>query len=351
MSQHKSIGIDPGSSSWRITVLSDEEPLRFESVPTRTVVEKPRIILDIIEKNRKGLESVAAPSGYGLPLTTLREVGKREIRLLSLKPNGPSTHGLRDVLMLLQAFERETEIPCFVLPSVKHLPTVPRYRKINRVDMGTPDKVCSALSALQILSERRRTGYGDTSFVLCEVGQSFSAYVCVKEGRIVDGIGGTETQFGTRAPGTIDAELLRAMVIRDAHRGGMVDAAGLGLERIEEQLSTDSLDRRSEMAIDRFTESLSSDAIAICSRNNVREIVLSTTLGEPLKSRIVDAMNKLGLRISTNLGGSASLGAAFIANGLVGGRYSQLCSHSRIREGTGTILDEIYIPGDKIVEV
>ena len=350
LSSHKCLGIDPGSSAWRIAVVSDEDAPSFESVPTRRVVEDPATVLSIVEKHADGLEAIAAPSGYGLPLTTLGGLGDREFSLISLKSGGRSTLGLRSVLGLLQRFEGETGIPCFVLPSVKHLPTVPRYRKINRIDMGTPDKLCSAASALQILSEKRQVGYGEISFALCEVGWSFSALVCVRRGRIVDGVGGTETQFGTRAPGAIDAEILRAIRIEDVHRGGMVDVAGCDIDEIEEALSTGLTGRRA-MAVERLVESLSSDAIALCSRNGVDEVVLSSSLGDGLNAYISTALRDLGLVVHANLGASACLGAAYVANGLVGGRYRDLSQHLMIRESTGSILDDIYIPGTRTMEV
>ena len=43
----------------------------------------------------------------------------------------------------------------------------------------------------------------------------------------------------------------------------------------------------------------------------------------------------------------AAQGASFIANGLLGGRFKQIIDNLQIKQASGSILDNIYIPFDK----
>jgi predicted butyrate kinase (DUF1464 family) len=40
-------------------------------------------------------------------------------------------------------------------------------------------------------------------------------------------------------------------------------------------------------------------------------------------------------------------GAAFIANGLLGGKFQPIIDNLKIKEASGSILDDIYIPFNK----
>src|SRR5256712_10439851 len=106
---------------------------------------------------------------------------------------------------------RARRLPGIILPGVIHLPTVPAHRKVNRIDMGTADKVCAA--ALGISDQARRLGLAprETSFILVELGGTFTAALAVEQGQIVDGIGGTAGGLGYRALGTLDGEVAYAL--------------------------------------------------------------------------------------------------------------------------------------------
>src|SRR5205823_8099363 len=115
-------------------------------------------------------------------------------------------------------------------PGAIHLPTVPRHRKWNRIDLGTADKVASA--ALGIVDQAQRLGipYWETSFVLLELGGAFSAAVAVDRGRIVDGLGGSAGPIGARACGALGAEAAYliggALSRRTVFSGGALDPDG-----------------------------------------------------------------------------------------------------------------------------
>jgi predicted butyrate kinase (DUF1464 family) len=217
------------------------------------------------------------------------------------------------------------------------------------VDLGTADKVCSAAYVLQSLSDRRSQPLTETSFILADVGHVFLAMVCVENGRIVDGIGGTMAGFGTGASGAIDAELVHAWEFPDRssiYTGGLIHAAGLSIQEMEDRLPGE-LDERASVALRKFLESFASDAAAISTRNSAREIVLSSVLGPRLNGLLVEEVTRIGLSIENTPGDEmpGCTGAAYMANGLIGGRYSSLVKQLGIGPGRWSIMDKIYFHG------
>ncbi len=347
---HKVIGFDPGSLNWKVCVLADDGVIARERLLTTTVSGNPLLIAEIVRRHGDGLEAIAAPSGHGLPLNTLENVGQREIRLMTLKEPGEKIVGLEDAIEAIRGVWEELGIPCFVLLSVKHLQTVPPWRKLNRIDLGTPDKLCSAAFALQTQSERTGLPYDDISFLLVEVGSAFVSIICVERGRIVDGIGGTTASFGTRATGCIDAELAHILHFRskgEIYTGGLVDVAGLPLEILERDIHRD-LERRPKIALERFLESLVSDAAAISCRTGVRSCTLSSVLGPGLNDLITRRLQDSGMEILHPVDGteSAATGAAYLANGLIRGRYRGLVESLDIASSAGSVLDDIYLKAE-----
>ncbi|MBB5253201.1 DUF1464 family protein [Sulfurisphaera ohwakuensis] len=185
----KFIGIDPGSNTFAIAEVSELGILlSYKEVPTSLIPHYAFSLVREIVRTRPLL--IAVPSGHGLPFYKVNKITEREIFLLSLadpKKEGPLRNFLRSSMWLNNAF---------VLPSVIELDSVPIYRKINVIDMGTADKVASAFFY--------RTLYD--SFVLVEVGSNFSAVIIVVNGRIIDGFGGTIIPGPTSA-GFIDGEV------------------------------------------------------------------------------------------------------------------------------------------------
>ena len=92
-------------------------------------------------------------------------------------------------------------------PGVVHFASVPAHRKVNRVDMGTADKVCAAALAIHEQAERRRCREREVSFILLELGGAFTAAIAVDRGAIVDGAGGSSGPLGLRGAGALDGEV------------------------------------------------------------------------------------------------------------------------------------------------
>jgi len=65
---------------------------------------------------------------------------------------------------------KQNRLPVLFLPGVIHLPTVPYYRKLNRIDMGTADKLCCAALGIRDQAVRYNIEFRETSFILLEMG-------------------------------------------------------------------------------------------------------------------------------------------------------------------------------------
>src|SRR2546429_1360424 len=195
------IGIDPGTVSIDLCGLDDGRLFLDRSRPTAEALADPARFVSELEAAGP-LDLVAGPSGYGLPLTRVQDTTAEDLRLAFLAASG-ETGGIGGLRDLVRALAR-SKLPVVLTPGVVHLPTVPTHRKVNRVDMGTADKVCAV--ALAVSDQARRLGspLSNVSLVLLELGGAFTAAVAVAAGRVVDGGGGSGGPLGVCAPGGLD---------------------------------------------------------------------------------------------------------------------------------------------------
>src|SRR5258706_7312017 len=231
------IGIDPGTVSLDLCGLDDGRLFLDRSWPTAEALGEAGGF--VAELGAAGtLDMVAGPSGYGLPLTRVQDATDEDLRLAFLAAGG-ETGGIGGLRELVRVLARSA-LPVVLTPGVVHLPTVPAHRKVNRVDMGTAEKVCAV--ALAVSEQARRFGapLSDVSFVLLELGGAFTAAVAVAAGRIVDGVGGSAGALGLRAAGALDGEVAylagevsKAMVFhRRAATIGRLDGSAVFPERL-----------------------------------------------------------------------------------------------------------------------
>ena len=220
------LGLDPGTLSIDLCGIDDGQLVVDESVPTRSALADPDAFIAHIA-GMGPFHCIVGPSGYGLPLTVGADLSEEAIRLALLSPEG-EPGGIGGLGRLLRALARSA-LPIVFTPGVVHLPTVPAHRKLNRVDLGTADKVCAAALAIDDQSQRLCVPLTDTSFILLELGGAFTAAIAVAGGRIVDGIGGSSGPIGAKASGALDAEVAvlagqvtKAMVFS----GGVADVRG-----------------------------------------------------------------------------------------------------------------------------
>ena len=337
-------GVDPGTVSFDVCVLDDGEVILERSFRTVDVGADPQLLVDALA-DVGPFELVLGPAGYGLPLVPVAEVGERELALMLLlredEPHGPvGVGGMRAIVRSLMA----SGLPVVFGPGAIHLPTIPAYRKWNRIDLGTADKVASA--ALCIADQARRLGvdFAETSFVMLELGGAFSAALAVDGGRIVDGLGGSAGPIGARACGALDAEaayLLGAALSKETvFSGGALVGADLsaGLE----PLRRDPRHREGWLALE---EGAAKAALALtASAPAPSEILLAGRLAPGMVDALGARLAHVApVRIAEGL--AAAQGAAVLADGLAGGRYAALVERLGIRDASGSALDHLRVHG------
>jgi predicted butyrate kinase (DUF1464 family) len=333
------LGIDPGTSSWDLVGLEHGRLFFERSIPTSEIKRNPRELIELVEA--LNLDVLVAPSGYGLPLKKVKDLTSRDLRLIALKRREDArVMGLSNVLELL----KRTRVEAYIIPGVKHLPTVPEFRKINKIDMGTPDKVCTAALAMAEQATRLGIDYDQTSFILIELGSAFNAVLAIKDGKIVDGIGGTLAQLGFSAAGRMDGELAYLIGGFDKellYRGGVKDI--LAKDIPPEEL----LQEEDTPAFNAYIEGILKDVaeMRISIGLEPREILISGKLAY-LKQVLSD---KLGTPIEAVKGFArvkhAAQGAALIADGLAGGTYAKLIECLELQNCRHSSLDFIVLGG------
>ena len=331
------VGIDAGTVSLDVCGLIDGRLSLDLSWPTSDAIADPDgFISGLAGPGEPDL--VVAPSGYGLPLRPARGITEEELRLAFLAGSDErgGIGGLRRLARRLAA----SGLPVVFTPGVIHLDTVPAHRKINRVDLGTADKVCAAALALE--DHRLRTGkrVEDISLILLELGGAFSAAVAVHRGQIVDGVGGTSGPIGWRAAGALDGEV--------AFLAGTVDKALLFAGGAETVAGSSPEGRA--LAIAAYLEgAVKAVAQLRMSAPGAEEVLVSgrssadADLVERLRSAltgVIEVRRLEGFALVTKPGAQ---GAALLASGLAGGRHEALVKRLRIREAHGTVLDHLHL--------
>ena len=239
-------------------------------------------------------------------------------------------------------------------PGVIHLPSVPVHRKVNRVDMGTADKVCATALALREYADRHRCQVDEASLILLELGGAFTAAIAVESGRIVDGVGGTSGPLGLRASGGLDCEV--AFLAGSFSKGMLFDggaAAVAGTPDATAEALAAPTTARGRIAWEAYVESAVKAAAAMSvAAPGAREVILSGRL-----ARVSGVCDEFARRLARLNGGAtmhvlsgfaevskqAAQGAALLADGLAGGAAVDLVSAMGIRDATGTVLDHLYV--------
>jgi predicted butyrate kinase (DUF1464 family) len=348
------IGIDPGTISIDLCGLDDDRIFLDRSIPTAEALRDPSLLVAVIEDAHRvsPIHLVVGPSGYGLPLTRAQDLTDDDLRLAFLAPEGESG-GIGGLRSLTRALARSA-IPVVLTPGVIHLQSVPAHRKVNRVDMGTADKVCAAALAIREQAGRWGCSERDVSFILLELGGAFTAAIAVERGRIVDGQGGTSGPMGASAAGALDGEVafLAGSISKRLLFGGGARDIG-GAPDVTPEILAAPTTARGWLAWDSYLESavkaVASLSVAV---PRVRDVVLSGRLAavsgvrDELTRRFASVLVEPSVHLLAGFAAIAkqgAQGAALMADGLAGGRSASLVGTLGIREASGTVLDHLYV--------
>ncbi len=333
-------GVDPGTVSFDVCVLDDGEVILERSFSTEAVGADPAPLVETLTGHGP-YDLVLGPAGYGLPLVPAERVGERELELMVLlRADEPGRRvgigGMRTIIRALIA----AGLPLVFGPGAIHLRTIPAYRKWNRIDLGTADKVASAAQCIADQSRRLGVDCADTSFVMLELGGAFSAALAIDAGRIVDGLGGSAGPIGARACGALDAEVAyllgAALSKRTVFSGGALDPRG------EVDLA-EARDPEGWLALE---EGAAKAALALTvSAPAPREILVTGRL-----AHAPGVLEALGERLATvapvrSVAKASAQGAAVLADGLAGGRYAALVDRLGVRDARGSALDHLRLHG------
>jgi predicted butyrate kinase (DUF1464 family) len=352
------IGIDPGTISVDVCGIEGQRVFLDRSLPTREALADPSILVGVLDEAHRAapVDLVAGPSGYGLPLTAVGDVSERDLRLAFLASRNQAdaeAGGISGLTSLMRTLARSS-IPVVLTPGVIHLQSVPVYRKINRVDMGTADKVCAAALAVWEYTRRHECDVREASFILLELGGAFTAAVAIDHGVIVDGLGGTSGPLGARAAGALDGEVayLAGSISKHLLFGGGVATVANTYEASAEALAAPTT-VKGKLGYDAFIEGAVKAVAALSvSVPYATEVILSGRFAyvvgvrEELARRFERMGGGRSVRLLTGFSAiakQASQGAALIADGLSGGESAVLVDRLGIRQASGTILDHLYV--------
>src|SRR5215207_6414037 len=257
------VGVDPGTVSIDVCGLMDGRLYLDRSWSTEEALARPEGFIEFLTTSGVP-DLVAGPSGYGLPLLQSIHVTEDDLRLAFLAPQDEpgGIGGLRRLARHLAA----SGLPVIYTPGVIHLDTVPDHRKLNRVDMGTADKLCAVALGIHEECERRGCLPQEVSFILVELGGAFTAGLAVERGQVVDGMGGSSGPIGWRAAGALDGEV--------AFLAGQISKASLFQGGVSSVIEREP--GRSSVALQAYLEGVAKMVTQLsCSAPSAGEVLLS----------------------------------------------------------------------------
>jgi len=352
----RALGIDPGTKSYDILCIEDDvdDVVLDESIPSEIVASEPSQVFEMI-KNAEA-DVIVGPSGYGLEYKSISQFTKEDVALTTLDKVGdvdiPVLSGLRKLLWMM----KKAGLRAYSVPGVVLLPTIPLHRKINKIDMGTADKTCVAAFAIWDQAKEYGISYDETSLICVEMGFGYNAAMAVENGQIIDAVGGTIFPGpGYLTLSQMDGELayllgkFSKLKLFEAGASFIASQKILEVEDFAANLGKESY----QLAWKSMTEGIikATALLRTSFKKQPREIIVTGRLSrvEELRRDLEKILSdKLGVSVRRPLhvfakdAKDVAHGASLIANGIAGGKYSELVEDMKIKDAKGTVLDYIF---------
>jgi predicted butyrate kinase (DUF1464 family) len=337
------------------------------AIPRDQITQSAKLVVEKLRETQARfgkIDAILGPSGYGMQLKPAREATDQEIAEATFVTQADIARrlriiGLRELMLLLRDAD---DLNTYFSQGVIHLVTVPRYRKANRIDMGTSDKIPSVVLAAKDQAERLGIPYKQTSFILVEVGFGYTSAIAVQSGRVIDAMAGTAGFPSFLGSGFFDAEVAYAVAnATDDFSKQLLFAGGVAsYAKVDQTKPLEDFTRNADLnalareGLRMMLESIVKDVASLLPSTVPREIVLSgrfTRIPEFLNAlyeNFQDFFKATGIEPSivvletkAKVAKQAAEGAAVFANGLAGGQYKKIIDAMRLRESEGSVFSNL----------
>ena len=367
----KAIGIDSGTKTMDIYGFDDKngKVLIDTAIPRDEITKNPSVLIEKLRETQRtagSIDAIVGPSGYGMPLQKAKDASYADIALATFVTEADVERklkiiGLREAMKMMKTAE---DLEVWFTPSVVHLTTVPKYRKANKIDMGTSDKVLSAVLAVKNQAERLKIPYEDTNCILLEIGFAYTSAMAIKNGQIVDAMAGTAGFPSYLGMGFLDSEVAYALAntVKDFSKlmlftGGAASVAGIDTSKpLEEFITLAKNNEKVQAGYDLMMESIVKDVASLLPAIKPKEVMLSgrfvnmPRFFDAIKLRLQDFFSEIGSHVDVvrfqgeaKMSKQAAEGAAVFANGIAHGNFEEIIRVMKIRESEGTIFDNLYL--------
>ncbi len=373
----KSIGIDSGTKTMDIFGFDDKDGniIIDVAIPRDEITKSAKLVVEKIREAQGcfgKIDAVVGPSGYGMTLKRAKDASDEDIASATFVTAADIKRRLRIIGLreLMQLLRNADDLNTYFTQGVIHLKTVPKYRKANRIDMGTSDKILSVVLAVKDQVERLKIPYDKTSLILVEVGFGYTSAIAVNNGQIIDAMAGTAGFPSFLGSGFWDSEVAYAVAnaTEDFSKqllfaGGVASFAGIDASMpLEEFVKEAKINLQVKQGYEMMLEAIVKDVASLLPNVKPKEIVFSgrfTRIPEflaAMKHALSSFFSEIGLKTDIVVLESkaavtkqAAEGAAVFANGLAGGKYKQLIDTMQLRESEGTVFSNLYL-GEKVTQ-